>query len=801
MDETANASENNPPDHDISEEEDRSMGFWSAAAIGVGTMIAAGIFVLSGLAVSNVGTAAIVSFLLAAFIASLTAASYAEFASVYPESGGGYVYVAKTIPSEITYIMGWTMILGYPASAAFYLGSFSKWFYEFLYDPLSIPGAIPYWVFGLIILGLLVALNMAGAEEAGQFQIVVTALKVVLIGIFLFGVFQAFDPQAVTTSFANNIGDFAQLGVTSALVFITFFGFSAIATDAEEIKDPGETIPKSIYFSMAFVSVIYTLVVIAIVIAVNNQQFLTFLGSQVNLGNLGPAEYVANHGELAMGLAAEYFLGPVGFYIIIAGALVSMLSAANATILAGSRVKLALARNGHLPPSFADTHDSWGTPYKSVLLTGTIITIFLGLFTVVFFDVPGAVGPETIPLGAEFGLEGLANFANILLIFGLSIVNLALIRSRQRFPDIERGFEVPFVPWVPALAVVGNLALGANIVVQSPVIAGLALLAELVGVALWFVIRRAGPSEERLESETPTALAETTRGDHDYQLVVPVANEANVEQLMRTATDLVADRDAELLVMNAVTLPPQTPYAEGRDRVEEGRPVVNRALDIAKETDTPASGTVKLTHDPTDAILNTVEQYGSDGVLMGWGGNRSSARDVVLGSTVDEVAEEADADVFVEKVGTGDSDGKVDSILLPWTDSTHGDLAAETAAAIARTTGASIDVVRVLSEEDRADSEAKLSEAEATLSERNEEFDHTTLDFETRTIESDDVEDTLVEAAEDHDLTAMAAEKEGILQRFVFGSVPEAVADRIDGTTLVAQRNVGADSRLKRLFT
>ncbi len=781
------------------------MGFWSAAAIGVGTMIAAGIFVLSGLAVSNVGTVAIVSFLLAAFVASLTAASYAEFSSIYPQSGGGYVYVAKTIPSELTYIMGWTMILGYPASAAFYLGSFSKWFYEFLYTPLGIPNVVPTWAAGIVILALLVGLNLMGSEESGQFQIVVTALKVVLIAFFLYGAFGAFDPAVVASSFSENITDFASIGVTSALVFITFFGFSAIATDAEEIKDPGSTIPKAIYFSMAFVSVIYALVVIAIVIAVNDQAFIQVLQNNVDLGGLPPAEFVANHGELAMGLAARTYLGSIGFYIIIAGALVSMLSAANATILAGSRVKLALARNGHLPPAFEDVHDDWGTPYKSVLLTGGIILLFLAIFTVVFFDVPGAPpGPETIPLNQEFGLEGLANFANFMLIIGLSIVNLALIRSRQRFPDIERGFEVPLVPWVPALGVVGNLILLGNIVYQNPAVAAIGILAELVGVALWFAIKRTGRPEGRIEEETPTVTTEHgTAGEHDYQLVVSVANEANVDQLMRTATDLVAGRDAEILVMHAVDLPNQTPYAEGRERVEEERSVVDRAMDVAEDAGVPVSGTIRLTHDPADAILNTVEQYDAEGVLMGWGGRRSRRRDIAVGSTVDDVATEVDADVFVEKVGKGEgeADGEVGSILLPWTGGTHADLAAETAAAIARTTGGTIDVVHVLeSGENRAEAEQRLADAEERLAEQGAAFEDVDIEFETRIVEGDNVEEMLVEEADGHDVVTIAAEKEGILQRFVFGSLPESVGDRVETTSIMCKRNVGAPSRLKRLL-
>jgi nucleotide-binding universal stress UspA family protein len=225
-------------------------------------------------------------------------------------------------------------------------------------------------------------------------------------------------------------------------------------------------------------------------------------------------------------------------------------------------------------------------------------------------------------------------------------------------------------------------------------------------------------------------------------------------------------------------------------------------MDVAERAGVPVSGTVRLTHDPADAIVNTVEQYDSDGVLMGWGGRRSRRRDIAVGSTVDDVATEADADVFVENVGEGESDGDVDSILLPWTGGNHADLAAETAAAIARTTGATIDVVHVVgSGDDRSEAEAVLTGAEERLAEQASEFEDVDLEFRTRIVEGEDVEEALVEEADGHDVVVIAAEKEGILQRLVFGSIPESVGDRIDETSIMCKRNVGAPSRLKRLLT
>jgi amino acid transporter len=153
---------------------ERDIGLVGATSIGVGTMIAGGIFVLSGLAVANVGAAAAISFVLAAFVASLTALTYAEFATVYTVDGGGYAYVAEVFESEWSYLVGWLMILGYPASAAFYIASFTDWFARFVLPSLALPASLPFWIPGVMVLAVLVAVNLVGTKESGEFQIVVT---------------------------------------------------------------------------------------------------------------------------------------------------------------------------------------------------------------------------------------------------------------------------------------------------------------------------------------------------------------------------------------------------------------------------------------------------------------------------------------------------------------------------------------------------------------------------------------------------------------------------------------------------
>ncbi len=466
---------------------DRNIGVTGAVSLGVGTMIGAGIFVLSGLAVSKVGAMAIVAFIIAAAVAAFTALAYAEFAAIYPEAGGGYTYVSKTFDSNLTYLVGWSMILGYPASAAFYLASFSDWFDQFIV-PLFATGlqqALPFWISGLIVLGGLVAINLKGTEESGLFQVVVTGLKVALIIVFLYGGLQAFDSATIAQSVAENAGKYRQIGLTSALVFITFFGFETIATNAEDIKSPERTVPRAIFVSMGFVTIIYALVVLVVTLAINDPEYLDLLIQTVNgvADTAGAEEFVTENGEIAMGYAASFYLGNIGFYVIIVGALISMLSAANATVLAGSRVKLAMSRRDHLPDRYEDLHPSFNTPYQSILLTGGLIAFFIFFFTVLPRLVVGSVTLHTGGYEVHLGIEAIAHFADFMLLIGLIFVNVAIIRSRQKFPDIDRGFQMPGVPALPVLAILANSVLLVNV---DPGAFVIGLVAELVGVAVWF---------------------------------------------------------------------------------------------------------------------------------------------------------------------------------------------------------------------------------------------------------------------------------------------------------------------------
>ena len=417
----------------------RELGFVSALAIGVGTMIAAGIFTLSGLAVQQVGSGAVVSFVIAACVALFTALSYCEFSSLYPTSGEGYLYAHKSLTPTLAWVVGFSLLLGYTASCAFYLSSLSEYFQEFIYHAPWQP------IFGLVALSLLTMLNLKGSKESSTFQVVVTVAKVILLAWFVMGGLNKINVAEITARLET---DLIKLTSTAAMVFITFFGFSAIAASAGEIKSPTKTIPKAIFWSMGIVSILYIAVVLVVIVA-----------------------QLKTYDERAMGFAAELFLGPVGQKVIVGGAIFSMLSAANASVMAGSRVIFAMSQQHHLPLALSRVSIEHRTPVNAVLLTG----ILIGAFSLIF------------------NLEDLAHYADAVLLVALSMVNLALMIHRKRYPTLERPFKVPLVPLLPILGICANLYLIVIQVRLHPIPFTAGLLTLLVGWTLFMIASKVSP--------------------------------------------------------------------------------------------------------------------------------------------------------------------------------------------------------------------------------------------------------------------------------------------------------------------
>lgn len=780
---------------EIETELSRDMSLFDITFIGVGAMIGAGVFALTGDAAGLAGPALTLSFLLNGFVALFTAVSYAELGAAFPEAGGGYLWVKEALVDPNGFYAGWMSWFAHAVACSLYAITFGVFLLHLAALGLGFP--VEFQLFGFIdarlvekilaalMVGLFAYINYRGAEETGKAGVIVTGIKVIILGLFIvFGIIATLKTPNWPAKFLSN-PEFAPNGVFGIIgamgfTYIAFEGYEIIVQSGEEVVDPGTNIPKAVFYSMLIVVPIYILVAFSAIGGIEVTQHL--IDTSKHLSGTPETVYtwqlLGDLGELGIIEAAGQFV-PYGSVLLLVAGLAATMSALNATIYSSSRVSFAMGRDRVLPDLFNRIHPNQRTPHWAIVLSAVLIIVMAILLPI----------------------EAVAASADIMFILLFIQVNWTVIKMRKTHPDLPRTYTIPYMPWPPLIGIALQFVLMPFLILQLGLTPGLgeqshgfvALVTTVIWMALGLTIYY-GYSEKRerakLEEETPTVLTESAPTKRNNQVLVPIANPESVEQLLTTALDLAQANDAEIRVMNVVTVPQQTPLAEGRQFVDEHQEILDRAIEFADEErpDVPVSGTIRIGHDVSTAILNTVEQEDTDLLLLGWR-SRSRRREIVLGSTVDPVVKNAHCDVLVERVGERSG---VESILVPTAGGPHAEFAVETADAIAQSTGARIELSTVI---DPAASERKRDTAESDLAELAASVDSPT---ETMLVESDDVSRTIIARSSEHDLTVIGASRESLLQQLVFGAVPEQVAREADGTVIMAKRHLGFTSRIQR---
>jgi amino acid transporter len=415
------------------------LGLLDATMIGMGAMIGAGIFVLTGLAADIAGPGAILVFVLNGVVTAFTGLSYAELASAIPKSGGGYAFVREVFADLSSFLMGWMLWFAYMIAGALYALGFAPNFLELLhvYDVVPPPdqvGAIALPVlpvdvpagFALAftaVLGLVVV-NAVSTAASGSVETVFTVTKVAILLVFVgFGLASpAFSSAEFQPLFP---GDRTALALLPAmgLTFIAFEGYDLITTVTEEVENPRENIPKAIFVSLAATVVVYLLVV------------------TVAVGTLG-ATGLAEAGEAGIAQAATEFMPtglPVirnGGAVIVFGAVFSTLTALNAVVIASSRVAFSMGREGQLLRGFGQIHHRFGTPFLAILASAVVM-----------------LGSVALPT------ESAGNVSSLFFLLSFIVVNGAVIRLRRERPNMTRPYEMPYYPLPPVLGIVLNLVL------------------------------------------------------------------------------------------------------------------------------------------------------------------------------------------------------------------------------------------------------------------------------------------------------------------------------------------------------
>lgn len=384
----------------------RHLGLTEALTIGVGSMIGAGIFVLSGSAAQVAGPAATVSFALSGLSVLLTALSFVELATAMPRAGGPYVYVREAFGEALGFLIGWSMWVGLALATAFYAMGFAQYVHV-LFAALDIPTA------SVVAILFLLAINLVGSKSAGKLQNTVVFLLLVALTVYIASGWKEVD-KALHSPFLPY--GWEPVVSTSASVFISFLGFELIATAAEELRNPKRDLPLATIISVVSVTLIYVLVLYV----------ATGLMPYVDLGQT----------RTPIADTALRALGPVGVAIAVVGGLLATLSSANTSIMASSRIGWAMARDGLLPKVLAAVHRKWQSPHVAVGVTGLIVLASLFIKDV----------------------TQLAGAAGFLHLYPFLAVNIAVLKMRRR-KGYSPTFRVPGGPILPLTAAASTLAL------------------------------------------------------------------------------------------------------------------------------------------------------------------------------------------------------------------------------------------------------------------------------------------------------------------------------------------------------
>ena len=493
----------------------RTLGLPAALAIGVGTMVGAGVFVFPGLAGGEAGAGAAISFVIAGTIAMLVALCTAELATAMPSSGGGYYFVSRVMGPRLGALVGLGQGFGLIFATAFYLTGLAEYLLEMLVE-FDIDIGEPTALIGMGIAILLLALNLFGTEKVGQAQnYIVGGLLIILLTLFGYGLLSVFG----VVGEANLPDEIAPQGwgpvfSTTALVFTSFLGFVQIATVAGEVKMPHKTLPRALIFSVLIATVVYVSVL-----------FVTT--------SLFPADELAEMGETATVEVARTLVGRFGAIAILFAGLLATLSSANASILSASRTVYALGKDGLLPSKVGSLHEDYGTPHIGLAVVGLPILacLFLGR------------------------IEVLAEVASLLhlILYGLICVTLILCRRRRPlwFAPTYRTPLYPVVPIVGAIAcfaLIGwmeylSMAIGAGVIVLS--------------LAYFFLFDRG----KQVTAPNPSHIAPALRRPY---ILLPINVDPEEDDLPRLEV-LEHFGRLDLLALGYLKIPEQTLPEQARD--------------------------------------------------------------------------------------------------------------------------------------------------------------------------------------------------------------------------------------------
>ncbi len=724
----------------------RTIGSVGAIGIGIGAMVGGGILALAGVAFAVSGPSAILAFVINGVIAAVTALSFAEMASANPQSGGTYTYAKKALSLQVAFGVGWVVwfaslvaavlyALGFGAFAIFALQQIPAGGYEWLFELQAFPTILALCAIGFYTFKL----TRSPGSDGKFVNIGKLVVFIVLIAGGLAAVFQTPFSHITRSLDPFFTGGFSGVIAAMGYTFIAFQGFDLIASAAGEIKNPEKTIPRAMIGTLVIGTAIY-LPLLFVMMTVGVQPGDSIAGMS------------AENPETVLAIAAQNYLGAFGFWLVLIAGIFSMLSALQANLFAASRIALKMARDRTLTHHLSNVDSKYGTPVPAIYATCGIVA----LLALILPDVAAA---------------GAASSLIFLITFALGHVIMILMRNRG-YKD-SKTFRAPFFPALPIAGFIACTALALFQAIVVPAAGMISIIWLLIGSALFvsFFVKRAEVIEASEQALDPDLVR--LRGLSPLVLL-PISNPANAESMVFVANALAPPVVGRVLLLSIVI--PSKEKDDLQKRLIDSRDVTQYALHASFEVGLRPDTLTTIADHPWEEIERVVKVHNCRSLMLGL----SDLDDIETSQNLERLVKRVKSDVVVfRQPYTGWKITEARKVLIPVAGfGSHDPLRARIAASLWRASEPEITFLQILStktpEAVRQKNQVQLTRFSGRI---------IPGDTEARIILSDDVKETLIREAENHDLVIMGLGKAGPDEK-AFGAIALALA-RETNTALI----------------